>query len=514
MASDVSTRKKRVPERILDFIEISGNLLPDPAMMFFVCMIAVWVLSAVFSHFSFAEIDMRTGQPLLVNNLLEGKQLASFLSRMVSTFVNFVPLGVVLVAILGVGVAEHSGLVGTGLRMLLRITPRALLTPVIILLSIASHSAIDAGFVVMVPLATVIFYAAGRHPLAGMATAIAGVAGGFSANFIPSAVDAMLQGFTQSATHIIDPGRSVSILGNYYFTSASTLLIVAIGWYITDRVIEPRLSRTKLNENIESDDLHDLGPRERRGFYHAGASIVLLLGALGGALMPASSPLRSPEGHLASVDAPLMQSIVPLIFILFVVPGTVYGFSVGKFKRSKDVVDAMKKSMEGMAYYVVVAFFAALFIDAFGKSNLGALLALKGASLLQVLSVPAGVTIAGVIVVTAFINLFVGSASAKWALLSPVFVPMLMQLGLSPEFTQAAYRVGDSSTNIITPLSPYLPLFVVFARRYVSGTGLGTIISMMFPYSMAILVLWTLFLLLFWMLGIPLGVAASYVYPS
>jgi para-aminobenzoyl-glutamate transporter family len=508
-----SSVNKKFSDKILDFIEKSGNLLPDPAMMFFFCLILVWILSAIFSNVSFTEIDPRTGNPMLVNNLLEGKNLAKFLSQMVSIFVNFVPLGVVLVAILGVGVAENSGFVSTGLKLLLRITPKKLLTPMLIVLSIASHSAIDAGYIVMVPLGAVIFYAAGRHPLAGMATAIAGVAGGFSANFIPSALDAMLQGFTQTSAHIIDPEKTVNILSNYYFTAASTILIVAIGWFLTDKVVEPRLSKIKLNDEIESDGIDNIEPKQKRAFYFAAGSVIILLAGLVFALLPGDSPLRDPNGQITSFTAPIMQSIVPIIFILFVVPGVIYGYMVGKFKKTKDVVESMTKSMEGMAYYVVISFFAALFIDAFGKSNLGALLALKGATLLKELAVPGVVTVVSIVLLTALINMFVGSASAKWALLSPIFVPMLMQLGLSPELTQAAYRVGDSSTNIITPLNPYLPLFVVFAKRYYKGTGIGTIISMMFPYSIAFLVLWTLFLILFWMVGLPLGIEASYVYP-
>lgn len=504
---------KKFSDKILDFIEKSGNLLPDPAMMFFFCLVIVWILSAIFSNITFTEIDPRTGTPLLVNNLLKGKNLAKFLSQMVSIFVNFVPLGVVLVAILGVGVAENSGFVSTGLKLLLRITPKKLLTPMLIVLSIASHSAIDAGYIVMVPLGAVIFYAAGRHPLAGMATAIAGVAGGFSANFVPSALDAMLQGFTQTAAQIIDPVKTVNILSNYYFTGASTLLIVAIGWFLTDKVVEPRLSKIKLNDEIESDSIDNIEPQQKRAFYFAAGSVIVLLAGLVFALLPGDSPLRDAQGQITSFTAPIMQSIVPIIFILFVVPGIIYGYMVGKFKKTKDVIASMTKSMEGMAYYVVISFFAALFIDAFGKSNLGALLALKGATVLKELAVPGVVTVVSIVFLTAFINMFVGSASTKWALLSPIFVPMLMQLGLSPELTQAAYRVGDSSTNIITPLNPYLPLFVVFAKRYVKGTGIGTIISMMFPYSISFLVLWTLFLILFWMIGLPLGIEASYVYP-
>jgi aminobenzoyl-glutamate transport protein len=384
----------------------------------------------------------------------------------------------------------------------------------LILVGILRHSALHAGYVVVVPLGAVIYYAAGRHPLAGIAAANAGVAGGFSASFLPSALDAVLQGFTQQAAQIINPAVTVNILSNFYFTAASAILILLLGWYITDRVIEPRLSKTPLNESIEEqDDMGHIEPAERKGFFLASAFVLAALIGLILVSLPSDSPLRGPEGSLTSFKAPLMQSIVPLIFIIFFIPGVVYGYYIGKFKKTKDVIDAMTKAMNGMSYYIVIAFFAALFIDAFAKSNIGALIALKGADLFKTMNIPAMVTVIGIVFMTGFINMFVGSASAKWALLAPVYVPMLMQLGISPELTQAAYRIGDSSTNIITPLSPYLPLFVVFAQRYVKSTGIGTIISMMFPYAITFIVAWSLFLLTFWFLGIPLGFEAAYLYP-
>jgi aminobenzoyl-glutamate transport protein len=229
---------------------------------------------------------------------------------------------------------------------------------------------------------------------------------------------------------------------------------------------------------------------------------------------PQDSPLRSPAGELTASAAPLMQSIVPLIFLLFLVPGIVYGYAAGTVKSHRDIVKGMSTAMSTMGYYIVLAFFAALFIAAFGQSNIGALVALKGAAFLQALALPAQVTIVGIIGLTAFVNLMIGSASAKWALLAPIFVPMLMQLGLSPELTQAAYRVGDSTTNIITPLMPYFPLVVVFGQRYVKNTGIGTLVSLMLPYSITFILIWTVMLLVYWAAGLPLGLQAPYTYPG
>jgi len=506
--------KQSFVARFLNNIERIGNKLPDPAIIFLFALLIIWVFSWLLSGIQFSSIDPRTAEPIIINNLLTGDAIANFLSTMVKTFTGFAPLGVVLVAMMGVGVAEHSGFINTGIKLMLRRTPKALLTPTIILIAIVSHTATDAGYVLVIPLAGVIYFAMGRHPLAGIAAAFAGVSGGFSANFVPSGIDPLLQGFTQTAAQIIKPEMAVNPLNNWYFTSISSLFIILVGWYITDKIIEPRLKDTKIDG--ETDDLpkmDEISKIERKSFYIASTVMLLGIALLVIAALPEDSALRY-EGKLEVFQAPLMQSIVPLIFLLFWIPGAVYGFISGTFKSTKDMIDSMTKAMEGMSYYLVMVFFCALFVSAFGKSNLGALLAIEGAELLKSLALPSAITITGIIFLTAFVNLFVGSASGKWALLAPIFVPMLMQLGISPDLTQAAYRVGDSSSNIITPLMPYFPLVVVYCQKYVKDTGVGTLIAMMLPFSIVFLVGWTLFLLAYWTLGIPLGLQSSYVFPA
>lgn len=508
-----ATEKKTFITKILDKVERAGNKLPDPAILFFVLMLIIWGLSAIFSTFEFAEIDPTTGNAIQIHNLLTSAALAKFLSGMVTTFTSFAPLGIVLVAMLGVGVAEHSGFINAGLKSMLQVTPKSFLTPALILVAIVSHTATDAGYVLVIPLGAVIFYAAGRHPIAGIAAAFAGVSGGFSANFIPSGIDPLLQGFTQSAARIIDPAIQINPLNNWYFTAASSILIVTIGWYITDKIVEPRLKKVPVKvEEGEEVEMGALDAKEKKAFYLACVVMILSLAGLFFWAAPADSALRDADGEITSFAAPLMQSIVPLIFIIFLIPGVVYGMAAKTFKSTKDIIDSMTKSMSGMSYYIVMAFFCALFIDAFAKSNLGALLALKGASGLQALNMPAEITIIGIIILTASVNIFIGSASAKWALIAPIMVPMLMQLGISPDLTQASYRVGDSVSNIITPLMPYFPLVVVYCQKYVKDTGIGTLVSTMIPYSIAFFILWTIFLLIYWALGIPLGLQASYEY--
>lgn len=515
-SSSESSAKPSFVNRVLSGIETVGNKLPDPAMLFLLSLIIVWILSAVLAPMTFTDLDPRNGEPIQVNNLLTGAALAAFLSNMVTIFTGFAPFGVVLVAMLGVGVADEAGFFNTSIKLMLSWTAKWLLTPMVILVGLLSHSAIDAGYVLVIPLGGIIFYAAGRHPVAGIAAAFAGVSGGFSANPIPSALDPLLQGFTQPAAQIINPEVLVNPLGNYFFTAASSLLIIGLGWFLTDRVVEPRLNQTS---PVDSDaeaapEMRTIDPKERKAFWCAAVTMLLGVIALVFVLAPADSPFRDPAGSLNSFSAPIMQSIVPLIFLLFLIPGVVYGYVAGVFRSSKDMVDAMTKAMSGMSYYIVMAFFCALFVNAFGQSNIGTLLAVKGAGILQELALPGPITMFGIVFLTAFVNLFVGSASAKWALLAPIFVPMLMQVGISPELTQAAYRVGDSSSNIVTPLMPYFPLVVVYCQRYVKKTGIGTLTSIMLPYSITFLVCWSLFLILYWTLGIPLGFGASYVYPA
>ncbi len=501
-------------QRMLASVESVGNRLPDPAMLFLGALVIVWLISWLLAGHTFSVPNQDGLRELAVNNQLSGPNFALFLSSMVKTFTNFAPLGVVLVAMLGVGVAEHTGFINAGLKSLLNLTPKKLLTPMLLLVAIMSHTAADAGYVLVIPLGGIIFYAAGRHPLAGIACAFAGVSGGFSANFIPSGIDPLLQGFTQQAAQILDANREVNPLSNWLFTSVSSILVIAIGWFLTDKVIEPRLANTPIEADGKADDeLRALSPAERRGLIVATLAMLIGVLALVMAVWPADSPLRAQDGSVTAFSAPIMQSIIPLIFLLFIIPGTIYGYVAGTVSSHRDIIAGMTQAMQTMAYYLVMIFFCAQFTYAFGQSNLGALMAVEGADFLRALALPGAITLCGIIFLTALVNLFVGSASGKWALLAPIFVPVLMQIGMSPELTQAAYRVGDSSTNIITPLMPYFPLVVAYCQRWVKDTGIGTVTALMLPYSITFLIGWSLFLVIYWSLGIPLGLAASYTYP-
>ncbi len=511
--STQAVRPSRLSQRFLDGVEWIGNKLPDPAFLFVFALFSTWAVSAGLAPIEFSEVDPRSKESIQVVNQLTAPALVSFLANMVKTFVEFPPLGLVLVSMLGVGVAEHTGFIPAALRCLLRLTPRRFLTPMLLLVGILSHSIGDPGFVLVIPMGAVMYAAAGRHPLLGITTAFAGVGGGFSANFLPSGLDPLLQGFTQKAAQIIDPEIVVNPLCNWGFMSAACLVIIGVGWYVSDCVIEPRLQRLPVDGAVaDAVPVIRPEPRELRGLFAGIAVLVAGLIALAGSVWPADSPWRTPEGSLVGRDVPLMKSLVPLIFLLFLLPGVVYGYVAGTVKSHRDIVQGMTKSMHTISYYLVMAFFASQFTAAFTQSNVGVLLAVKGANTLTALKLPPQVTILGIILLTATVDLLIGSASAKWALLGPIFVPMLMSLGISAELTQAAYRIGDSTSNIITPLMPYFPLVVVYCQRYVKHAGIGTLTSLMLPYSMSFLVTWSALLMLFWAMGVPLGLQAPYTY--
>ncbi len=499
--------------RFLSWVERAGNRLPDPAMHFLIALLATWALSALLSGRDFGVVDPRTGQPLEIVNQLSGPSLTAFMSNMVQAYVSFPPLGIVLVMVLGVGVAEHSGLVGAALRQLMVVTPRRLLTPLAAFAGILGHAMGDAGLIVLAPLAGAMFYANGRHPLAGIVTVFA-TDGFFVANFVPTPLEPLLAGFTQSAAQIIDPARTINPLSNMWFSIAAGVIGIPVTWWITDRVLEPMLVATPVDGDPEQ--LPRVEPVTRTtttALVAAGAAGLALIALLVAAMLPAASPLRAPDGTLSGKGAPLMNAIIPIMFLLTAVPGVVYGYVSGSIRSHRDVIAAMKTAMSTMAYYLVMVFFAAIFLYAFGKSNLGALLALKGGTWLKELGMPALITLGGAIVLTTGLNMLMASASAKWAMLGPILVPMLMTAGIAPEVTQVAFRVGDSPTNITSPLNPYFPLIVAFCARYVRGTGIGTVISLTLPYAVVYTALLVVALVVFWTVGIPLGVQSAYLYP-
>ncbi len=518
--------------RLLTTVEWLGNLLPHPVSLFALFALGVVVLSGITAALGLQVNDPRPGNEgeiFAVRSLLSGEGLRWISQSLTTNFTGFVPLGTVLVAILGVGVAERSGLLTTAVRALVLGAPKNLVTLVIVFAGIISNTASEMGYVVLIPLAMAIFYSLGRHPLAGMAAAFAGVSGGYSANLLIGTVDPLLSGITEEAARILDPTYEVHPAVNWYFMIASTFVITAIGWYVTAKIVEPRLGTYDPAE--ASDDLEeraDMEPVEgieKKALGYAGLSaLVVAFGvvlAAGPSLLsfldwiPGFGILRNPDPTAAGPEAfrPLLRSVVTVILVFFLVPGFVYGRVVGVMKNDRDVIDAMAGAIRSMGLYIVLVFFAAQFVSFFAYSGLGRILAVLGADALVAMRLDNPLVFGPFIIMCCFVNLMLGSASAQWAVTAPIFVPMLMSIGYSPEVIQAAYRIGDSSTNVITPMMSYFGLILAVATRYRKDLGIGTMIATMLPYSVTFLIGWMiLFYIWVFGLGLPVGPGAPTLY--
>ena len=491
--------------RALGFIERAGNALPHPATLFAIMAVLVVIASDIAARAGIEAVHPGTGEIVRPVSLLTVAGLHRILTDMVDNFTGFAPLGTVLVAMLGIAVAEGSGLIAAALRLIVLSAPPRLLTFAIVFAGVMSNTGGEVGYVLLVPLAAVIFAAVGRHPIAGLAAAFAGVSGGYSANLLLGTLDPLLAGLSEEAARLVDSSYTVNPACNYYFMATSTFFIATTGTILTERLVEPRLGpwRGGSPERIEA-----LGPAEKRGLWFAFAAAVLVAAVLLWGTVPADGFLRDPQtGDL--LRSPFMSGIVALIFAIGAILGLAYGLGAGTVRSDSDVVKAMGKAMETLGVYLVLVFFAAQFVAYFGWTNLGIITAVKGAGVLQASGLGTIPLIIAFVILSAMINLLMGSASAKWAIMAPVFVPMFMLLGYTPEFTQAAYRVGDSVTNIISPMMSYFALIVAFMQRYKEDTGIGTIVATMLPYSVAFFCVWTSLLVVWILLGLPVGPGAG-----
>ncbi|KRP09007.1 MAG: aminobenzoyl-glutamate transporter, partial [Sphingobacteriales bacterium BACL12 MAG-120802-bin5] len=476
-----------------------------PATLFAMLALLVVVMSGIVSMFDVSVTHPGTGESVEAVNLLSREGLARILTNMVTNFTAFAPLGTVLVALLGIGVAEGTGLIGAALRLLVLSSPRRLLTAVIVFSGVMSNAASEVGYVLLVPLAAVIFLAVGRHPLAGLAAAFAGVSGGYSANLLIGTIDPLLAGLSQEAAQILQPGYEVNPACNYYFMFVSTFLITGLGTWVTEKIVIPRLGEYTGDEKPEKID--KLSKEEKRGLKYALICAGVLTGIILWGLLPADGFLRDPETG-SVLKSPFMKGIVAIIFFASAICGIAYGIGAKTIRNDSDVMKGMSKSMETLGSYIVLVFFAAQFVAYFNWTNLGLITAINGASFLERTGLTGIPLVLCFVLVAAFINLVMGSASAKWAIMAPVFIPMFMLLGYSPEYTQMVYRVGDSVTNIISPMMSYFALIVAFMQRYDKQAGIGTIISTMLPYTLVFLIGWSILLVIWITLNLPIGPGA------
>ena len=508
--------KKNWVLKALDVVERVGNGLPHPTTMFIIFTLILIAVSYVAAKMgvkvSYETYDNATKslvtKETAVVNLLSPNSIRFMYTSVINNFTSFIALGTVFTIIMGVGVADGSGFMEAVLKKIVAITPKKAVTATVIFLGIMSNVASSTGYVMLVPLGAILFMSFGRHPIAGLAATFAGVSGGWSANLLIGTNDPVFAGMSTEAARMINPNYTVLPTGNWYFMVASTFLITFVGTLVTEKIIEPRLGEYIPEEKIAVDDI---SLDEKRGMKFALISLVVFFIIVGMLVVPENALLRNPAtGEL--LRSPFMSGIVFLMSMFFMIPGVFYGIGARTIKSDKDIINLMVKSINNLSGFMVLIFFAAQFVVFFNYSNLGIILSVKGANFLQETGFVGVPLIFAFIVMTAIINIFIAVDSAKWAIMAPIFVPMFMRIGFSPELTQAAYRVGDSCTNVIAPLMPFFPLVVAFAQKYDKKSGMGTMISLMLPYSIAFLIGWIILLIIWFVFNIPLGIGGGIHY--
>ncbi|MFP4489451.1 MAG: AbgT family transporter [Bacteroidales bacterium] len=492
----------------LGIIERGGNALPHPASLFGILALSVLVLSLIGHLFDWHAVHPATEETVDTVNLLSKDGLHRILLEMVDNYTGFAPLGIVMVALLGIGIAESSGLISAAIRFLVAKSPAKMLTFVVVMAGIISNIASDLGYVLIIPLGGIIFHSVGRHPIAGIAAAFAGVSGGFSANLLIGTIDPLLAGLSTESAMIIDPEYYVLPTANYYFMVVSTIILSIAGTWVTHRFVEPKLGTYR--GDVPSEALEKLTPAEKKGLKWVTAVTLAIFAVLAAGLIPENGLLRGPDGSLFA--SPVLKGFIAVLFIVAAIIGIVFGVITGTFKNDADVVKGMVDNLKTLAAFLVLVFFAAQFVAFFKWSNLGLLIAIKGAEGLQSIDMGLIPLVILFILLSGFINMFMGSASAKWAILGPVFIPMFMLMGYSPELSQVVYRIGDSITNMISPMMSFFALIIVYFEKYDKKAGIGTLMSTMIPYTVVFFIFWSLLLIAWILLDLPLGPGAGLYY--
>ncbi len=503
-------KKRSFVDRLLNATEKVGNALPHPATLFLLFAVSVLVISLVAHLFDWSGVHPGTGEEVHVVNLLSKEGFHRILLELVDNFTGFAPLGIVLVAMLGIGIAEGSGLIGALIRLLVLSAPKRLLTFVLVFSGIVSNVASDVGYVLLIPLAGIIFKAVGRHPITGMAAAFAGVSGGFSANLLLGTVDPLLAGLSTEAAQIVDPSYEVNPTANYYFMVVSTFIIAAVGTFVTERIVAPRLGDYHGDGGADDDDFGPLTPIEKKGIKWTSVVTLIITAIVLLGVIPENGFLRGQDGSV--LNSPLIKGVVAWLVIFSAGAGITYGIVTKKYRNDGDVMDSMAESLKTLATYMVLVFFAAQFVAYFKWSNLGLIMAIKGAGFISATNMGLIPLVIVFIIFAAILNMFMGSASAKWALIAPIFIPIFMFLGYSPELAQVVFRIGDSVTNIISPMMSFFALIIAFIQKYDKKAGIGTVIATMLPYTIVFFIAWTILMVIWVWIGLPLGPDAGLHY--
>lgn len=489
---------------ILGTIERVGNALPSPFILFLYLVVGLIMLTTALAALGVSAVNPTTGEEVAVQSLLTREGMVWILGSLVSNFSGFAALGIVLVMQMAIGVTESSGLLTTAIRRAVLGVPTWALTATVLFIGINGSIASEASIIFIPPLAAAAFFAAGKHPLAGLIAGYAATNAGFTANLMITATDALLYGVTQEAAQMIDPSYTTTPANNWYFMIASCFVLTVVGTIVNDRIIEPRLGKFTGSEVDQARDATDL---EKKGLRNAGIFSAIFIALILIGLVPSNGILRGDDGSI--INGPFITGLVPFLLAYFVLVGVVYGFTVGTFKKVDDIPRVMSESLTSLTGYIVLVFVIAQFIAIFNYTNLAMVIAVNAASFLSDIGLTGVPLILAILLVTTFVNFFMTSGTAKWYIFAPIFVPMFMMLGYTPEFAQVVYRIADSCTNPITPIYPYLPMVIGMAAKYDKKFGMGNVISMMIPYSFGFLIIWTIFVILWMFLGLPLGPGAS-----
>jgi aminobenzoyl-glutamate transport protein len=494
----------------LRWVEIAGNKLPHPFWLFVWICLSLIVFSAVFSLLHVQVTDPGTGNVIEVQNLISGEGLRWFVKNLVTNFAHFAPFGLVLVMIMGVSIAEQTGLLTILLRSVAFATPHKVIFPVIFMIGACGNIGSDAGVVVVPPIAALIFMQLGYHPIAGLIAGYAGATAGFTANFFIAGTDVLMAGISTSITETFQPPLEVSATANWYFMIASTLMLGLGGSFIVKRFTIPRCAGFAGMNGVDAmvKERVEKTPEEKKGLKSAGIAFLIYVTLIALLVIPSWGPLRDPV-YGTVVPSPFLKGLVPILFLMFAIPGYFYGKAVGTVKKLDDIIQHMEQGMRGLAGYIVLMLVVAQFIELFRWSHLDTVIAVRGAEFLQSTGLTGPLLFLLFMVFMAFLNIFLGSGSAKWAIFAPIFIPMLYQLGYSPAFVQLIYRVGDSITNCVSPIYVYFPLLIGWIHKYDKRLGIGTIVSLLIPYALILFIMWAVLLFVWFALNLPIGVGES-----
>jgi aminobenzoyl-glutamate transport protein len=494
---------------ILHYVEVLGNKLPHPFWMFVWICIFVVLLSAITSFFEVSATDPGTGEQVVAQNLISGDGLRRFVEEMVRNFAHFAPFGLVLVMLMGVSIAERSGLLAIVMRSIAFAVPNKIVLPTIFILGACGNIGSDAGIVIVPPIAALIFSKMGLHPVAGLVVGYAGATAGFTANFFIAGTDVLLAGISTEVARNIEGGIEVSATSNWYFMIVSTIVLGLGGAFIARKFTIPRCRSFAGMETL-TDDIVDpatatLSAAERKGLRRAGITAALYVILIAILVVPSNGVLRDPATG-SIVPSPFLRGLIPILFLFFALPGYVYGRVVGTITKPDDALKYMEHGMKELSGYIVLMLVVAQFINLFSWSRMDTIMAIRGAEFLQQTGLTGPLLFTLYMIIVAFVNIFMGSGSAKWAIFAPIFVPMLAQLGYNPAFVQLMYRVGDSITNCVSPLYVYFPLLLGWVHRYDKRAGIGTVISLLVPYAIILFVMWVVLLFIWYGFDLPIGV--------